>query len=63
VRGGHHQQRVAVGRRARDRLQGEIAAAARPVVDDHRLAEPLRERLTNEPRDDVGRATGGNEDD
>ena len=58
-----HQQRVAVSRRARDRLQGEIAAATRPVVDDQRLAEPLRQRLTNEPRNDVGRAAGGNEDD
>ena len=57
------QQRVAVGRRARDRLQREIAAGARPVVDHHRLAEPLRQRLPDEPRDDVGRAAGGNEND
>ena len=63
VRRGEHQQGVAVSRRACDRLQGEIAAAARPVVDNHRLAEPLRQRMTNESRDDVGRAAGGNEDD
>ena len=61
VRGGDLKQRVAVGGSARDRLQREIAAGARPVVDHHRLAEPLRHRLTDQPRDDVGRAAGGNE--
>jgi hypothetical protein len=30
----NHQQRVTVGRRARDCLQRNIAAAARSVVDD-----------------------------
>ena len=63
VRGGDKEERVAVGRRARDRLQRQIAAAARPVVDDHRLAEPLRQRLADQARNDVGRAAGGNEDD
>ena len=62
VRGGDKKERIAIGRRTRDRLQREIAAGTRPVVDDHRLAEPLRQRLTDEPRDDVGRAAGGNED-
>src|SRR5262249_40902840 len=59
VRRGDHEQRVAVGGSARDRLQCEIAAGARPVVDDHRLAEPLRQRLADQARDDVGRAAGG----
>jgi hypothetical protein len=63
MRAGDLEERVAVGGRARDRLQREIAAGAGPVVDDHRLAEPLRHCLTDEPRDDVGRAAGGNEHD
>ena len=62
VRGGDLEQRVAVGGRARDRLQRKIAAGTRPVVDDHRLAEPLRYHLTHEPSDDIGRGAGGNED-
>src|SRR6516164_7616381 len=43
VRGGNKKERVAVGRSARGCLECEIAAGARPVVDDHRLAEPLRQ--------------------
>ena len=42
VRGRDKKQRVAVGRSARDSLQREIAPGARPVLDHHRLAEPLR---------------------
>ena len=53
------QKRISIRWRARGRLQGEIAAGTRPIVDDHRLPEPLRQRLTDEARDDVGRATGG----
>ena len=41
VRGRDEEERIAVVRRTRDRLQRQIAAASRPVVDDHRLAEPL----------------------
>src|SRR5215467_2678313 len=63
VRGGDKKKRVAVGRSARDRLECEIAAGARPVVDDHRLAEPLRQRLADQAPNDVGRAAGRNEDD
>ena len=61
MRRGHEQKRVAVRRRARDRLQGKIAAAARPVFDDDRLAEPLRQPLADQARDDVGRAAGADE--
>jgi hypothetical protein len=46
VRRGDEQDRVAICRRARDRLQGQIAASTRPVVDDDRLAKPLRQRFT-----------------
>jgi hypothetical protein len=63
MRRGNLQQCVAVGRRARHRLQREIAAAARSVVDDDRLAQPLREPLTDQPRNDVGRAAGADEHD
>ena len=34
--------RVRVRLRARDRLQGKIAAGARTVIDDDALTEPLR---------------------
>ncbi len=59
VRRSHQQQRIAVRRRAHDRLGPDIAAGARPVLDDEWLAEPLRQPLTDEARDDVGRAAGG----
>ena len=46
-------ERIAVRRRAHDRLGGDIAAGARPVLDDELLAEPLRQPLTHQARDDV----------
>src|SRR5262245_23673717 len=55
-----HEQRVAVRRCAHDRLCADIAAATRPVVDNELLAEPLRQPLTHETRNDVGR-TGRSE--
>jgi hypothetical protein len=60
---GDEQERVAVRGGARDCLQGQIAAGAGPIVDDDRVAEPLRQRLTDKARVDVGRAAGGNKDD
>jgi hypothetical protein len=63
VRDGDKQESVAVRRGARAGLQGQIAASARPVVDDDRLTKPLRQRLTDKACADVGRAAGGNEDD
>ena len=36
-----------------DRLGGDIAAGARPVLDDEWLAEPLRQPLTHQARGDV----------
>ena len=56
-------ERVAVRRRAHDRLGGDIAAGARPVVDDELLTEPLRQPLTHQARDDVELAAGRKADD
>jgi len=53
-----HEQRIAVCGRVHDRLGADIAAAARPVLDDEWLAEPLRQPLTDQAREDVGRAGG-----
>ena len=47
------QERIAVGRRTHDRLGGDIAASTRAVLDDEWLAEPLRQPLTHQARDDV----------
>src|SRR3954454_2153892 len=59
----NQEQRVAVGRRVHDRLGGDVAAGAQPVFDDEWLAEPLRQPLTDQPRQDVVRAPGGEADD
>ena len=58
---GNHEERIAVGRRAHDRLGGDIAGA-RPVVDDEWLTEPIGKPLPGQPRKDVGRAARGNAD-
>ena len=63
VRSGDKEERVPVGRRTRDGLQRQIAAGARPVVDDDRLAQPLRHRLANEARNDIGCAASGDKND
>ncbi len=55
VRPGH-EQRVAVGRRVRDRLDRDIAAGAGTVVDDYGRSEPLRQPLRDDAGDDVLRA-------
>ena len=57
------EKRVAVRGRAHDRLGGDIAAGAWPVLDDKWLAEPLRQPLTHQAREDVVRATSGEADD
>ena len=59
VRRSDQKERIAVRGRAHDRLGADIAAGTRPVVDDELLAEPLRQPLTDQARDDVGRAAGG----
>src|SRR5215471_1857062 len=55
-----HEQRVSVCGRAHDGLGADIAAAARSVLDNKLLTEPLRQPLTHQTRDDVGR-TGWSE--
>ena len=56
-------QRVAVGGSVQYGLGGDIAARARPVLDDELLAEPLRQPLRHKTGGDVGRAAGGETDD
>ena len=63
MRGRDHEQRVAVRRRIHDCLGGDIAAGAGAVLDDELLAEPLRQALTHEPRQDVGDTAGRIADD
>ena len=57
------EQRIAVGRRAHDRIGRDVAGGARPVLDDELLAEPLGERLTEQTHEDVGAAAGRIADD
>jgi hypothetical protein len=49
-------QRAAVGPRFRYGFGGEIAAGARPVVDDDRLTQPLLQRLRDQPRGKIDHA-------
>src|SRR5262249_18504198 len=62
VRGTNQEKRVTIRRRAYDRVDTDIAAAARPVLDDELLPEPLRQPLSYQARDDVGSTSGGNSD-
>ena len=56
-------QRVAVGGSIQHGLGGDIAACARPVLNDELLAEPFRQPLRHKTGGDVGRAAGGETDD
>ena len=56
--GRRHQQRVAVGRRLRDRVGADIAAGARAVFHDDRLAERLRHLVADRARQHVGEPAG-----
>jgi hypothetical protein len=53
------QQRVAVGRGAAHRFAADAAAGAGAVVDDHRLAQRLRQFLGDDAAEHVGEAPGG----
>ena len=57
------EQCVAVRRRFRGRFGADIAAGARPVLDDKGLPHPLRQPLRHQPGKDVGAAAGGEADD
>ena len=46
-------QRVAIRRRLHNDFGADIAAGARPVLNDELLAEPLRQSLTDQARDNV----------
>src|SRR5262249_9790353 len=50
------------GRRSHADFRPDIAGGTRPIVDDYRLAEPLRQPLTDQACDDVGRAAGRKRD-
>ncbi len=52
------EQRVAVGRRLRDHVAGDVAVGAGMVLDHDRLVEKLGEFLSDHARDDVGGAAG-----
>jgi hypothetical protein len=54
-----HEQRIAVRRCAHDRLGADIAAGSRSVLDDEWLAEALRQPLSHQARDGVGRTASG----
>jgi hypothetical protein len=48
----------AVGRGACDLLGSNVAGPAGVILDDEGLPEPLRQRLTDQARDDVGGGAG-----
>ncbi len=54
---------VAVGRRLRHQLRGDVAVRARTVLHNHRLAERLGKLLGEHARRDVGCAPGRNRND
>jgi hypothetical protein len=62
VRRGRQKQRVAVRWCLHDRLGADIAAATRPVLNDEWLAQALRQPLTHQACEDVGRPARGKAD-
>src|SRR3954447_14230532 len=63
VRRTDQEQRVTVRSCMYDRLGGDIAAGARPVLDHKWPPEPLGQPLTDLTREDVVRPAGGKADD
>jgi hypothetical protein len=59
VRHGGKQKRISVGGRVDDGLGADVAAGARPVLDDEGLAQPVGKPLTDQARGDVDPAAGG----
>jgi hypothetical protein len=53
------EQGVTVRRCTHDSLSANGASSARPVLDDERLAEPVRQPVPDQAGDDVGRTAGG----
>ena len=58
VPGGAEEDRMTVRLGLRDALSGDQAVRARTVLDDHRLAEPLRHLRRHQPCQDVDPAAG-----
>src|SRR5262249_19909505 len=54
---------IAAGARTHDRLSGDIAGRARPVLNDERLPEPLLQPLAYQARGDIEPAAGRIADD
>ena len=63
VRRGDQQERVAVSRRAHDRLQARLPPPPGRLSMTNDWPSRCDSALTDQARDDVGRAAGGNEDD
>src|SRR6516225_3714734 len=63
VRRSDLEERVAIGGRPNDHLGSNIAGRTRPIVDDKLLAEPFRQRLSNQAPDNVGRGSTRKADD
>ncbi len=61
--GADGEERVAIWQRPHDGLSSDIAAGARPVLNDELLTKPLGEPLTYYARDDVNRLARGKSDD
>jgi hypothetical protein len=60
---GDHEQRVAVRGSADHRFGREIAAGAGTIVDDERMAQPGRQPIGDDAREQIGRAAGSRADD
>ena len=56
------EESVSVGRRAHDRLSADGASSTWPVLDHERPAEPLRQPLAHQARDDIDPTAGGKSD-
>src|SRR6059058_1040502 len=63
VRGAAKKESVAVWRRTHDRLSAQTAASTHSIFDHEWLAEPFRQPLTDQTREDVRRAAGAKPDD
>jgi hypothetical protein len=57
--GGQHHQRMTVGRRGRDRVGGKCGGGAGLVLDQHRLAERVRQPIRIDAGDRIHAGAGG----
>jgi hypothetical protein len=60
---GEEKKRVAIGGRPRDGLQRNVSAGAGTVIDDDRLPQAPRQRITDDPANEIGDRSGRKEDD